>query len=235
MIDIYVMDTNIFSDQQLYENVLQLLRSDRLAKIRSIKHEQGQKLSAAAGFLLLYGMKQAGVPLALIKSGEMVTGEHGKPMFKNEEIGMQFNLSHSGTKVACVISDSECGVDIERVNERRVKEPLIKKVCTQEESDILLNMDEVSGKKLFFKLWTIKESVMKKGGQGFTMNPTDIEASKMLTEDSMKRGEDYIYSFPPNPLQEDYYLSVCCGEAYKKQPLYVDKAAVCNFLTRCNF
>lgn len=224
------MDINDISDQQLYEKILQLLRSDRISKIRSIRHEEGKRLSAAAGFLLLYGMVQRGVPVSIVQNAKMRIGEHGKPVFDDETIHLYFNLSHSGTKVACIISDSECGIDIEMIKEKRVTDHLVHKVCTKKECDLLFEINEEKRNDLFFKLWTVKESVMKKSGLGMIMDPATIEAAEMISESKMEMEGGYVYSYPPNSELESYYLSVFCEEVCEKQPVYVDKAAIIEFL-----
>lgn len=224
------MDTDVLSEQQLYEDILQLLPEDRILKIRSIRHEQGKKLSAAAGFLLLYGMFQRGVSISAVKNVKMQIGEHGKPVFPKEITNLHFNLSHSGTKVACIISDLECGVDIEKIRERRVTSHLVSKVCTKKEYDLLHDLDEEERNHLFFKIWTVKESVMKKIGLGIIMDPATIEAAQMISESEMEMEGGYVYSYPPNSDFESYYLSVCCEEVCEKQPVHVDKESIIEFL-----
>ena len=53
---IYVMDTEVLAEQNIYERIMKVLPEARLNKIRAVKQEQGKLLSAAAGCLLLFGI-----------------------------------------------------------------------------------------------------------------------------------------------------------------------------------
>ena len=74
-------------------------------------------------------------------------------------------------------------IDLERVTPRRVKESLIRKVCTDRERVLLSQMKEEERSNLFFKLWTGKESVMKWDGRGMAMGPDTIEVSDLLVQE----------------------------------------------------
>ena len=246
---IYVMDTEVFAEQNIFDRVMSILPEERLKKIRSVKQEQGKKLSAAAGFLLLYGAfqqpdmmhipgKERVLEAGLQSSLEYVIGERGKPSLFVNGKQLFYNLSHSKTKAACVIADAECGIDLERIDPGRVKDSFVRKVCTEREKEGIAQMEEEQGKKLFFKLWTGKESVMKCDGRGIAMGPDTIDVSGLLVKDncqpevSGKQGGCLeIKGLTLHALElEDYFLSVCCEKDTKTQLLVVDKAAVEEFL-----
>ena len=77
----------------------------------------------------------------------------GKPYL----IGSSFfiSVSHSHEFVACALSDTPVGIDIERV--REVKDSVITRVCTADEVEYVRN----NGNESFFTLWTLKEAYVK--------------------------------------------------------------------------
>ena len=246
---IYVMDTEVLAEQNIYEQIMKVLPEARLNKIRAVKQEQGKLLSAAAGFLLLFGIsgqsdllhisdKESGPDTDFQPPVEYLIGVQGKPALIVNGKKLFYNLSHSKTKAACVIAHEECGIDLERVTPRRVKESLIRKVCTDREKELLSQMKEEERSNLFFKLWTGKESVMKWDGRGMAMGPDTIEVSDLLVQDEVEveicGGEESNGNRKAVTVHslaiEDYYLSVCCEKDTKIQLLVVDKAAVERFL-----
>jgi len=91
-------------------------------------------------------------------------GENGKPYLKDG--GMYFNISHSGDYVVLVAAEREIGVDIEKIT------PYSSAVAAR-----CFTPDELEWLKLqgtdeaFCRLWTAKESIMKKLGLGLVMPP----------------------------------------------------------------
>lgn len=199
---IYILDIDVFSEQDMFEKIFQLLPEERKNKIRSMKHEQGKQLSAAAGYLLLYGLWQNGYDY---ESVSIQVGEHGKPFVASDE-RLFFNLSHSGSKAVCVIADRECGIDIEQIQNRKISDTLLKKVCTAQEYIELVALNEVEQRKAFIRLWTAKESVMKYTGLGIGMSPENIEFHKNDVTNVMTWNGHAIHTYEI----EDYYISVCC-------------------------
>lgn len=91
--------------------------------------------------------------------------EHGKPCTEN---GISFNASHSGNYAVLYIGENECGVDIEKIEEKRIS--LSSKVFTDEELAWIGNDAEK-----FFHAWTRKESISKAIGMGFFYSFKNID------------------------------------------------------------
>ena len=78
----------------------------------------------------------------------------------------KYNLSHSGVWVALGISDTEIGVDIERI--RRYHSATARKLFTEDERTMLeQTKGEDERNALFTMLWTEWEAVLKLEGSGF--------------------------------------------------------------------
>lgn len=98
--------------------------------------------------------------------------EHGKPYAKN--LGVEFNISHSGDMVVCAVDDKPVGIDIEQI--RPIDLTVAKRICTDEEllqlfghtpteQDFTYTTDtEILTR--FFELWTAKEAYGKCMGTG---------------------------------------------------------------------
>ncbi len=110
-----------------------------------------QLASSAAYLLLRYGMeKEWGVPLSA--SLRVSYGEHGKPY--TPDVSGYWNISHTKGMVACVLSQHQCGVDLQF--HEKVSPAVVTRVCTPEE----LRLCEHSP-NLFYRFWCCKESYGK--------------------------------------------------------------------------
>ncbi len=94
-------------------------------------------------------------------------GEKGKPYLR--DYPFYFNLSHSGEYVACAVSDSEVGVDIQRCSpaDGECLGRLARRFFSEEERRALEQCgDGEERRRLFYRLWTRKEAYGKLTGQG---------------------------------------------------------------------
>lgn len=89
--------------------------------------------------------------------------EHGKPYLKTDA-SLFFNISHSGDWVVCAFSDTEVGVDIERIGKERLG--VAERFFHPREIAVLREMSEQA--ELFFRYWSAKESVLKYRGTGLS-------------------------------------------------------------------
>lgn len=73
-----------------------------------------------------------------------------------------FNISHSGTIVACAFSHEDIGLDIQQIN------PIdgldYKLALTEEEYDVVLKSEDKH--KAFWEYWVLKEATLKLTGEG---------------------------------------------------------------------
>ncbi|MBR5438352.1 MAG: 4'-phosphopantetheinyl transferase superfamily protein [Clostridia bacterium] len=124
----------------------------------SDKAGKGKKLS-------LYGRALLGYMLCNnygIESFSYRYERKGKPYLKDENLF--FSISHSGCYVLCCVSDKECGCDIEKIKEYNPKIP--RRFFTEKETAALESHNEKECS--FTRIWTLKESVLKKTGDGIS-------------------------------------------------------------------
>ena len=141
------------------DNIPCSLSEDRIKKSRKYFHKKDKKLSIGVEILLNHALDKIGIMDHILD-----TDEYGKPYLKNYP-DIHFNLSHSEKYVACAVSDSPVGVDIEYIHDIDLN--IAKHYFYGSEYDYILNND--NKKKAFFELWVLKESYMKMTGLGFRL------------------------------------------------------------------
>ena len=88
----------------------------------------------------------------------------GKPFFENIA-DLHFNISHSGSEVAIAFSTQPVGFDMEVLDRKRNCLAIAERFFTAEESREV-KMAGDSANKLFARLWTAKEAMLKLSGEG---------------------------------------------------------------------
>ena len=131
----------------------------RIKKSSRYFHERDRNLSVGAEVLLNYVLNEIGINNPIFD-----VDKYGKPYLKNYS-DVYFNLSHSQEYVACAVSDSPVGVDIEYVADIDLN--LAKQFFYGTEYEYIL--DNKDKNKAFFELWVLKESYMKMTGLGFRL------------------------------------------------------------------
>ena len=132
----------------------------------------------------------------------------GKPRLE-KNTGLFFNISHSGNWVVASFSDSEVGIDIERI--KPVNYRIAERFFSKEE---YLELDIKTGiEKLnyFFDLWTLKESYLKLLGKGLTKALSSFTIIKsgngfLLQEDKSEIAKAFFKQYN---IDTEYKLSVC--------------------------
>ena len=145
------------------DDALCQLSQYRRDKTLRYRYDKGKMLSAGAGLLLNNMLMERG-----LRERDMVyvDGEHGKPAFLNHP-EIHFNLSHSDTLVACALSDTPVGVDVQHLV--KLREGLVRYTMSDEEIAVFEALDNDDAKQLLFtQLWTLKESYAKATGRGLT-------------------------------------------------------------------
>ena len=106
-----------------------------------------------------------------------VTG-YGKPfaLVDGAPVSISFNVSHSGAHglIACAPA-GRLGVDIEERAERRDFDLIGEAVFGPGERAKLALASGRAKTHLFFRLWTIKEALMKAHGMGFQLGASSFE------------------------------------------------------------
>ena len=149
---------------------------------------------------------------------------HEKPfaLVDGEHVPISFNVSHGGRHgLIALARDGRLGVDVEERTERRDFDRLIDAAFGVNEQGALTRAYGVRRIHLFFKLWTIKEALIKALGTGMSFDPADFEAPA-----AMRLGaSSAMYRFPQLPTMEWRVDDLGCDEfaaaaAHEKGPRF---------------
>ena len=176
--------------QQLELDLLPQLPVWRREQVLKFRHHPGQVLCAEAYLLLKEGL---GKDFGITDEVSFDYLEHGKPVLK-EYPNIHFNLSHCAKGVLCVIDDQgPVGCDIEAAD-RKIREPLLLKCCSEQEIEEIRHHSFPD--RAFMRLWTRKEAVLKYTGQGLTQDLPTLLSDKLLETVQLTtvEMEDVVYS-----------------------------------------
>lgn len=135
-----------------------------------------------------------------IKNFEIAYTKNSKPFFLENE-NIYFNLSHSYNYVACAVSNSEIGIDIQKTIEYKPK--IAQRMFAQAEVEKIEKSDDKN--IVFTKLWSIKESYLKFTGEGIYNSLKGLDFSNFLNR---KEFEYMSLKFKTHFI-DDYFISVC--------------------------
>ena len=110
--------------------------------------------------------------------------EYGKPYLNNN---LYFNISNSNNITACIISDKEIGLDIEKI---KYNEKVAKRVLNVKEMEILNNSKNKD--EMFTIFWTSKESYVKLIGNRIRYGLKNVDTTKLKEKIIIKKYNNYI-------------------------------------------
>lgn len=129
--------------------------------------------------LKAYNMEKGlGLSKKEIEAMKICRTEKGRPYFV--EIPVEFSISHSANAWACAMGECRVGLDIQKSKEAKTIE-IAKRFFTEEEADFIADHDS----KMFFKIWTRKEAVVKFTGEGISYGFEKfsvVEAGKFMDD-----------------------------------------------------
>lgn len=104
-------------------------------------------------------------------------GEHGKPEIAAEmnPENLQFNVSHSGNYALIgIVRQLRIGIDIEEERSNLMLSDLIKSCLSTEECRRLSTLSSHEQLPEFYRIWALKEALVKALGQGLSVSLTDF-------------------------------------------------------------
>ena len=151
--------------------------------INKLRFNEDKCRCIAAGLLLNYALRQEKVDnhseivmVDIIKACDGYDKSYdykikyqkkGKPYFKDYK-ELNFNITHSGKYVACAISDTPIGIDME--GNRKDVCSVARRFFNKDESEwVCMAESESEQKERFLKIWTFKEAYSKMTGDGIAL------------------------------------------------------------------
>jgi 4'-phosphopantetheinyl transferase len=115
----------------------------------------------------------------------------GKPLLGGTfaSCGLEFNVAHSGDlAVFAVAQHGVVGVDVEQIRPVPELSTLIERCLSARECAEIKRLSGEQAARVFFKIWTRKESWLKATGEGISGLPGSIEAFGPPGEESLSSG-----------------------------------------------
>jgi len=149
-----------------YQDYVEYLPEKLISRNKRYVRWQDKTANILGKFLLIEWLSSNHYDPNILK--EIESTKYGRPYLP---LDIDFNISHSGDYVICAVSkDLKLGVDIEEVKNIDINS--FKSVFTKDEYRLILeSSDRISA---FYKLWTIKESVIKAEGKGLSIPLKEI-------------------------------------------------------------
>ncbi len=148
-------------------------------------------------------IRDALLPLGIdFEKEELRFNRYGKPYLKNYE-NIFFNISHCKELAACIVADSEVGIDAENIRPYSLR--VAKRVFSDREMELFNNSEKKD--ETFFRIWTLKESFVKAIGIGISYPMKTCEF--VVSEDNVKAYGCDGYSFSQFTLNDEFVCSVC--------------------------
>lgn len=179
--------------------------ADRFFDLLPAADQNGDMLHKCGRLLLRYLLvTQGGMSREAALKAPLLTNPSGKPFL---EAGPAFSISHSGRLCGCALSHSgEVGFDIQqRTRDAYETAKIAARFFSDAERQALSAGDDPA--KLFYLIWTRKESLVKYHGIGFENTPRSDSAALPP--------ELCLFAGFLSQEQESYAFSLCCrrGEA----------------------
>lgn len=125
--------------------------------------------------------------------------EKGKPFIVGENL--YFNISHSEKFVLCACGGEQVGCDIQTVS--LYKKRVAERFFTAEESSFLEDCDDKD--RVFTRLWTLKESLLKYSGDGIGGGLDSCDFSECVHDDTFSKNGLIFNTFE----NTEYVMSFC--------------------------
>ncbi|MBE6589663.1 MAG: 4'-phosphopantetheinyl transferase superfamily protein [Ruminococcaceae bacterium] len=212
-IKIYVANTESLRDASVFERLFSTLGEERRARIESKKREEDKRLSLGAELLLRFALEKEGIFSYSVKRDE-----NGKPYLAGDK-SLFFNLSHSKSRVMCVLSDRAVGCDVQWMDPS-VSLSVADRFFLDEECALIRSQKTEAARRLmFYRIWSLRESFVKATGLGLWR--TSKSFSVMPAEEGyLSHGIDR--SMPSHfcePCREAEYRYAVCGERERFAPV----------------
>ena len=192
----FVLHVDLAPDSRLEENALSIL--DETERRRYHRIQSGR---ARREFVLCRAALRVNLTERLGCTGRQLSFgclEHGKPFAKvaGRPVGTAFNVSHSDPHGLIAIADNGCvGVDLEMRSTQRDLEGIGSFVYGPEEQRLLKKAKGWQKVHLFYRLWSLKEALIKALGTGFSLSPSEFE----IPDSILGGASSCIFRYPHQP------------------------------------
>ncbi|HQS50272.1 MAG TPA: 4'-phosphopantetheinyl transferase superfamily protein [Daejeonella sp.] len=140
---------------------------------------------------------------------EFIAGKNKKPELRSELNTIRFNVSHSSELILIAISDTEIGVDIERIEPSFNYSDILRHSFSEQEINHI--KQAADSRDFFFRLWTRKEALAKASSKGLDdelRNIPCLDGWHNVNEELIRlSGSWQLQSFN---IDHEYIASIAC-------------------------
>ena len=129
--------------------------------------------------------------------------ENGKLFIDKSDIF--FSISHSKDMIFCAVGTKQIGCDVQEITKSNGK--VAKRFFTEKENELLFRAENED--EAFFKLWTIKESILKYHGSGISGGLSTYDFSDCCDKEKFNKHGLNFTTFK----KDKYAFSVCSTDA----------------------
>jgi 4'-phosphopantetheinyl transferase len=213
-VDVWTMNISDFELDNHTEVIHNTLSSAELDTLQVRKNEL-DKLQYAVTRWLLRHLLSAYDANEKAKNWVFGKSKQGKPFINHPDLDLAFSISHSHEQVAIAFSkDSTLGLDIEFMRSDVKFEKIADLYFTDQETEQLKRRPPRGQKAYFFKVWTLKESIMKSTGQGFSLSMKSIETQGNPPTSIAVEGYPGPWQCYQGGLTQNYQFTVTCKQAH---------------------
>ena len=180
-VDIWLLDTDRLNAT---ENDFALLSKGEQYRCTELKNEESRQQFVVTRSMLrqLLAEKLSCAP----KEIKFFYTEAKRPVIDYPITRLNFSVSHSRDMSLFVLSENNpVGIDIENNNKDIDPLTIAETVFSRREIKRLMSCDQVLRHKLFYRIWTIKESLLKMLGVGFLIDPRSVCVDHVLGENTL--------------------------------------------------
>lgn len=198
-INIFYTHFRIPLEQELFSNYLSTLSPELREKNSRYIRWQNRHSHLFGRLLLMEALKKYGFENDVWDHIEY--NSYQRPYFSIDQY--DFNISHSGDYVVCAIGENmRLGIDIEENKDIDFKN--YEGVMTPTQWDEIHNTNDSI--KEFYKYWTMKESVIKADGRGFS-----IPLDKLELKDDTVQCDDKLWYVKKIEINSDYTVTLAAN------------------------
>lgn len=194
--EVTILHVDLAPDPEREAFAFDLLDDEEKARWRRFVVERAKRqFSLCRGALRIHLAERLGCSNRALSFGYL---EHGKPFAKvqGHRTPVGFNVSHSGRHGLIAFAEHEwLGVDVEERVPKHDLDGIGAKVYGQSERDMLEAAVGTQKVHTFFRLWSMKEALIKALGTGFSLNPSRFEVPEPMLH-GVRSGD---FRFPHAP------------------------------------
>jgi 4'-phosphopantetheinyl transferase len=136
--------------------------------------------------------------------------DYGRPYLAG---GPDFNISHSGNRVVCVVGDrGRVGIDLEEIRNLNISD--FKDQFSEKEWTAILQAKKPL--EAFYHYWTAKECLSKADGRGLNLS---LAGDLKIEDNSEIELDGHLWKIVPLPFFKEYACHITLDEPYNKMKL----------------